>query len=59
MLEKVCGSFIMTLLQMLLQIFGIDNTSSSHTDNQQNNFFVLAEGPADGIYDSNGAVEKS
>ena len=49
----------MTLLQMLLQIFGIDNTSSSHTDNQQNNFFVLAEGPADGIYDSNGAVEKN
>ena len=24
--------------------FGVDNTSSSHTDNRKNNFFVLSEG---------------
>ena len=28
-------------------IFGVDNISSSHTDNQKNNFLVLVEGPTD------------
>ena len=39
-------------------IFGIDNTSSSHTDNRKNNFLVLNEGPIDGINDSTGAAER-
>ena len=26
-------------------IVGVDNSSSSHTDNQKNNFLVLGEGP--------------
>ena len=32
-------------------IFGVDNSLSSHTDNQKNNFLVLGEGPTDGIND--------
>ena len=39
-------------------IFGIDNSSSSHTNNPKNNFLVLAEGPTQGINDSTGAAEK-
>ena len=39
-------------------IFGVDNSSSSHTDNQKNNFLVLGEGPTQGINDSTGAAEK-
>ena len=27
-------------------IFGVDNSLSSHNDNQKNNFLVLDEGPA-------------
>ena len=30
-------------------IFGVDNSSSSHVDNQKNNFLVLGEGTAFGI----------
>ena len=33
-------------------------SSSSHTDNQKNNFSVLGEGPTDGINVSTGAAEK-
>ena len=40
-------------------IFGVDNSSSSHTDNQKNNFLVLREGPTQGINDSTGSAEKS
>ena len=32
-------------------IFGVDNTSSSHTDNQKNNFLVLGEGPTKDMSD--------
>ena len=39
-------------------IFGVDNSSSSHTDNRKNNFLVLVEGQADGINDTTGAAEK-
>ena len=39
-------------------IFGVDNSSSSHTDNQKNNFLVLDKGPTQGINDSTGATEK-
>ena len=36
-------------------IFGVDNSSSSHTDNRKSNFLVLGEGPTDYI---NGSREK-
>ena len=39
-------------------IFGVANSSSSHTDNCKNNFLVLGEGPTDDINDSIGAAEK-
>ena len=39
-------------------IFGVDNSSSSHTDNRKNDFLVLVEGQADGIHDNTGAAEK-
>ena len=39
-------------------IFGVDNSSPSHTNNRKNNFLVLGEGPTDGLNDSTGAVEK-
>ena len=39
-------------------IFGVDNTSSSHTDNRKNNFLVLSEGLIDGINDSTDAAER-
>ena len=28
-----------------LMIFAVDNSSSSHTDNQKNNFLLLGDGP--------------
>ena len=40
-------------------IFGVDNSSASHTDNQRNNFLVLGEGPTEGINNSVGAAEKN
>ena len=40
-------------------MFGVDNSSSSHTDNLKNNFLVLGKGPTKGIYDSTGALEKN
>ena len=42
----------------IVVIFGVDNNSPSHTDNQKNNFLVLGEGPADSINDSTCASEK-
>ena len=39
-------------------IFGVDNSSSSHTDNRKNSFLVLGEEPTFGINRSNGAAEK-
>ena len=39
-------------------IFGVDNSSSSHTDNQKNNFLVLGEGHIQGINESTGSAEK-
>ena len=41
-----------------VSIFGIDNNSSSHTDNQKNNLLVLGERPIDGINESTGAAKK-
>ena len=39
-------------------IFGIDNSSSSHTDNLRNGFLILGEGDTFGINGSLGAPEK-
>ena len=38
-------------------IFGVDNSSSFHTDNQKNNFIVFGKGPAFGIKGNHGATE--
>ena len=40
-------------------IFGVDNTSSSHPDNEIKKFLVLGEGPIEGINDNVGAAEKN
>ena len=38
--------------------FGVDNSSSSHSENRNNNFLVLGEGPIYGINGSFGSPEK-
>ena len=40
-------------------IFGVDNSSVSHTDNRKNNFLVFGEGPTQAINDSTSAAEKN
>ena len=40
-------------------IFVVDHSSSSHTDNRQNDFLVLVEGPTYVINDSPGTAEKN
>ena len=42
----------------IVVIFGVDNSSSSHTDNRKNNFLALGEGPTQSINDSTGSPEK-
>ena len=39
-------------------VFGVDNSSSSHTDNLKNEFLILGEGNTFGINGSFGAHEK-
>ena len=39
-------------------IFGVENSLSSHTDNQKNNFLVFGAGLTQGINDSTGAAGK-
>ena len=39
-------------------IFGVDNSSSSHSDNRKNNFLTLGEDPTYGINGSFGSTEK-
>ena len=39
-------------------IFGVDNSSSSHTNNPKNNILMLDEVPSDGINDSASAAGK-
>ena len=41
-----------------VKIFGVDNSSSSHSDNRKNNFLILGEGPTYGINGSFGSAEK-
>ena len=42
----------------LLEIFDVNNSSSSHVDNHKNNFLVLGEGPIFGINGNLGWPEK-
>ena len=39
-------------------IFGVDNSSSSHSENRTNNFLILGEGPTYGVNGSFGSPEK-
>ena len=39
-------------------IFGVNNSSSFHSDNHKNNFLILGEGPTFGINGSFGSPEK-
>ena len=39
-------------------IFGVDNSSSSHIDNQKNKFLVLSKGSTFGINSTYGAAEE-
>ena len=50
-------SFSNDLVKYVL-IFGVNNSSSSHTDNWKNNILLLGEWPTDGIIDSTSAAEK-
>ena len=56
-MEKVNGVLAMTMLEIVI-IFGVDNSSSSHADNFQNNFLMLGVGDTLGINGSFGAPEK-
>ena len=40
-------------------VFGIDNSLSSHVDNQKNYFLVLDDGPLDGINNSTSGAEET
>ena len=48
---EVCNSFARNVV-----ILGVDNSSSSRTNDRKNNFLVLGEVPTDGINDSTGAA---
>ena len=50
---QVHRALVMALLEML--IIGVDNSSSSHSDNCKNNFILLGEIPHYGV---NGSPEK-
>ena len=39
-------------------IFGVDNSSLSHSDNRKNNFFIFGEDPYYGITGNFGSPEK-
>ena len=41
-----------------IRSFGVDNSSSSHSDNRQNNFLILGEDPTYGVNGSFGSPEK-
>ena len=55
-MEKVHGVLVITVKNVI--IFGVDNSSSSHTDNRNNNFSMLGEGDTFCINGSIGAPEK-
>ena len=55
-MEKVHG--VLVIARNIL-IFGADNNSLSHTNNQKRNFLVLGEVPIDGINGTTGAAKES
>ena len=54
----VHGVLIMNLLEIFI-IFGVDNSSSSHSENGKNNFLVLGQGPTYGVNWSFGSPEEN
>ena len=56
-MEKVHGVLVTTLLEML-QYLGLIIICHLILIIEKNNFFVLGEGPTQGINDSTGAAEK-
>ena len=46
-------------LSGMLQFFGVDNSSSSHTDNHKSNFLVFGEGTTDDMNGSIGVAQKN
>ena len=56
-MEKVMLSYGYDIARNVV-FFGFDSTSSSHSNNEKNNFLVLSERPMEGINDSAGAEEK-
>ena len=57
LMEKVSGVLVMILLKNYT-IFGVNNSSSSHTGNLKSDFLILGEGPTFGINGRFGASEK-
>ena len=57
LIVQVGGVLIMTLLNVV--IFGVDNSSLSHSGNHKNNFLILNEVPTFGIIGSLGSPEKN
>ena len=53
---EVHGVLKMTFLKLV--IIGVDNSSSSHSDNGKNNFLILGNGTTFGINGSFGSPEK-
>ena len=54
----VHGVLIMNLLEIFI-IFGVDNSSSSHSEDGKNNFLVLGQGPTYGVNWSFASPEKN
>ena len=52
-MQKIIGAILRNFVTI-----DADNTSSSRTDNQKNNFSILGEGATQGIDGSVGAAEK-
>ena len=57
MIVQVHGVFYNDFAKNVI-IHGVDNSSSSHSDNNKNNFLVLEEGSTDGINRSFGSPNK-
>ena len=53
-MEKVHGVLV---IARNVVIFGADNSSLSHANNQKRNFLVLGEVPIDGINGTTGAAK--
>ena len=54
LMEEIGGVLVMALLE----IFSVDNSSSSYVDNLKNNFLIPVKGSTFGINESFGSPEK-